>query len=95
LDGTTKNVSPQKFETHPTLRQHRTHLRKAFHLKFISKDYPNHIQLETLIIFAKNLILIFQINGQRKCFKKMTLGVPLFKSTKGTWFSTFSNAFDF
>ncbi len=29
------------------------------------------------------------MNGQKKCFKKMTLGVPLFKNTKGTWFFTF------
>jgi hypothetical protein len=53
------------------------------------QTHPWVVQLpENLIIFAKKKS-IFQMNGQKKCFKKMTLEVPLFKNTKGTWFFTF------
>jgi len=35
LGGTTKNVTPQIFVTHPTSSQHRIHIKKTFHSKFI------------------------------------------------------------
>jgi hypothetical protein len=30
LGGTTKNFTPQIYETHPTLKQHKIHIKKAF-----------------------------------------------------------------
>jgi len=32
LGGTTKNVTPQIFEAHPTLEQHRIHINKTFQI---------------------------------------------------------------
>jgi hypothetical protein len=37
LGGTTKNITPEIFETHPTSRQDRTHIKKAFHSKLFVK----------------------------------------------------------
>ncbi len=40
LGGTTKNVTPQIFETHPTSKQHRIHIKKTFHSKLFIKRLP-------------------------------------------------------
>jgi len=37
---------------------------------FILKDYPSCVEFETLIIFTKKLILLFQMSGQRKSLRK-------------------------
>jgi hypothetical protein len=60
----------QNFETHPTSKQHRIHLNKTFHFDCISKDHSNHVEFEILIGCTKVLILIFQMTGQEKSFKK-------------------------
>ncbi len=44
LGGTTRNVTPQIFETHPTLRQHRIHIKKVFHSKLLIKRLPKVIE---------------------------------------------------
>jgi len=87
--GCTKNVTPQ-------LQGNITFiLRKKFISNFISKNYPSHVGFEILIGFTEKLILIFQMNGQGKSFKKITLGVPLFMNAKGTCFFNFLNIFNF
>jgi hypothetical protein len=35
LGGNTRNVTPQKFDTHPTLGQHKIHLRKKKSFKIL------------------------------------------------------------
>jgi len=37
LGGTTRNVTPQIYVTHPTLWQHRTHIKNVFHFKLFIK----------------------------------------------------------
>jgi len=37
LGGTIRNITPQIFETHPTLKQHRTHIKKVFNFKLLIK----------------------------------------------------------
>jgi hypothetical protein len=37
LGGTTKNITLQIFETHPTLGQNRTHIKKDFHSNLFIK----------------------------------------------------------
>jgi hypothetical protein len=73
LGSTTRNVTPQLFWTHSILGQYRTHLRKGFISNFISKEYPSHVRFETSIGFTKTLILRFQMSGQGKSFKKVSL----------------------
>jgi hypothetical protein len=46
LSGTTKNVAPQHFETHPTSKQHRTHIKKAFHSKLFIKKLPKSCKIQ-------------------------------------------------
>ncbi len=42
LCGPIKNITPQIFETHPTLRQHKNHIKKTFHSKlFIKRLYKS------------------------------------------------------
>jgi hypothetical protein len=55
LGVTTKNVTPQISRTHPTLKQHKTHIKKVFHFKYLSKGYPSHVQFKTRIKFTKNV----------------------------------------
>jgi len=73
LGSTTRNVTHQFFWTHSILRQHRTHLGKGFISSFISKEYPSHVRFETSIGFTKTLTLRFQMSGQGKSFKKVSL----------------------
>jgi hypothetical protein len=51
-------------------------------LNFISTDCPSYVEFETSIAFAKIELLMFQMNGQGKFFKKITLQIPLFRNTK-------------
>jgi hypothetical protein len=37
LGGTIRNVMPQIFETHPTSKQHRTHINKSFYFIIYQK----------------------------------------------------------
>jgi hypothetical protein len=46
LGGTTRNVTPQIFKTHPTLEQHRTHVKKAFHSKLFIKKLPKPCKIQ-------------------------------------------------
>jgi hypothetical protein len=46
LGVTTKNVTPQTYETHSTSEQHRTHIKKAFHSKFFIKKLPNSCKIQ-------------------------------------------------
>jgi len=48
----------------------------------MSKDYPSHVKFETSIGFIIILNLIFQISDQGKSFKKLTIGVLLFRNIK-------------
>jgi hypothetical protein len=54
-------------------------------INFISKDYLNNLEFESLIEFLK-LILI---ECSQKKFERVTSGVLLFKNTKGTCLLTF------
>jgi hypothetical protein len=83
----------QNLEIHPSLKQHRIHLWRKIHFKFYIKKITQVMKFETLIRFTKNKIKIFQMNGQRISFKRVTFVVPLFKNTKETFFFTFKNAF--
>ncbi len=87
LGGTTKNNTPQNFETDSTLGQNITHLKKAFHFKFYIKILSKSYRIWNFNWIHTNFNLIFQMNGQGKGFKKITFGVLLFKNTKWNFFS--------
>jgi len=36
--GTTRNITPQIFQTHSILEQHKTHLKNTFHFEIFIKD---------------------------------------------------------
>jgi len=46
--------------------------KEDFISNFISQDYPNHVIWNFNWLY-KILILVFEMNGQGKCFKKVTL----------------------
>jgi hypothetical protein len=46
LGGTIKNITPQIFVTHPTSRQHRTHIKKKFHSKLFIKRLPKSCRIQ-------------------------------------------------
>jgi hypothetical protein len=46
FDGTTRNVTPQIFETCLTLGQHRTHIKKTFHSKLFIKRLPKSCRIQ-------------------------------------------------
>jgi hypothetical protein len=84
------NDTPQNLETLSTLGQHKTDsLQKYIFSNFISKDCLSHVEFETSFGITTKLVLIFQLSGQGKHFKKVTLGVPLFKNRKQTCFFSF------
>jgi len=87
LGGTTKNITPQNVETHSISKQHMIHIRKVFHFKFYIKRFLESYTIWNFNYIYKYLIWLFQMNGQGKCFKKVTLRVLLFRITKGTFFS--------
>ncbi len=90
LCGTTKNDIPQNFETHPTSKQHRSHIKRIFHFTLCIKILPKSYWIWDMNWIFKKLILIFKMSGWRKSFKKVTLGFPLFKDTKETFFHFFN-----
>jgi hypothetical protein len=51
LRGTTRNITPQIFLTHPTLEQHKIHFKKNFTSNFMSKDCLGHVKLQFSIKF--------------------------------------------
>ncbi len=46
LGGTTRNVTPQISMTHPTSRQHRTHIKKKIHSKLCIKRLPKSRKIQ-------------------------------------------------
>jgi hypothetical protein len=54
---------PQISETHPILRQHRIHIRKAIHFKSFIERLPSHIEFKTLIKFTKKCVLMWKMNA--------------------------------
>jgi hypothetical protein len=46
LGGTTRNVTPQISMIHPTLGQHRSHIKKAFHSKLFIKRLPKSCRIQ-------------------------------------------------
>jgi hypothetical protein len=46
LGGTTRNVAPQIFVTHPTSGQHRIHIKKKFHSKLFIKRLPKSCKIQ-------------------------------------------------
>jgi hypothetical protein len=46
LGGTIKNVTPQIFVTHPTSKQHRTHIKKNIHSKLFIKRLPKSCKIQ-------------------------------------------------
>jgi hypothetical protein len=46
LGGPTKSITPQIFETHPTLGQHQNHIKKAFHSKLFIKRLPKSRRIQ-------------------------------------------------
>jgi hypothetical protein len=66
LGGTTRNVTPQIFKTHPTLEQHRTHVKKAFHSKLFIKKLPKPCKIQNSNwIYQKNCFDV-----ENKCTRK-------------------------
>jgi hypothetical protein len=63
LGGTTRNVMPQIYVTHPTSRQHMTHIKKLFIPNYLSKGYPSNVELKTLIKFIKKCVLMWKMNA--------------------------------
>jgi len=59
LGGPTKSITPQIFETHPTLGQHHNHIKKAFHSK----------------LFIKILLKSRKIQNYNYIYKKMCFDV--------------------
>jgi len=73
LNGTIKNIIVlQNFETHPTSKQHKIHSSKTFHFKLYIKRFPKSCRIWNFNGCIKFWILIFQMNGQEKRFKKIT-----------------------
>ncbi len=58
MGGTTRNITPQIFETHPTLRQHRTDIKNKIIPNYLSKGYPSHVEFKTLFKFTKKCVLM-------------------------------------
>jgi hypothetical protein len=46
LVGTTRNITPQIFVTHPTSRQHKTHIKKNIHSKLFMKRFPKSCRIQ-------------------------------------------------
>jgi hypothetical protein len=46
LGGTTRNVTPQIFVTHPTLRQHMIHIEETFQSKLFIKRLPKSCKIQ-------------------------------------------------
>jgi hypothetical protein len=46
LHGPIKNIIPQIFETHPTLRQHKNHMKKAFDSKLFIKKLSKPCRIQ-------------------------------------------------
>jgi hypothetical protein len=46
LGGTTGNVTPQSFVTHPTSKQHRIHIKKTFLSKLFIKRLPKSCRIQ-------------------------------------------------
>jgi len=86
LGGTTRNVTAQIFETHPTSRQHRIHIKKKFHSKIFIKSYPSHVELKNLIKFIKKCVLMWKMNAQGKNLKNVARGIFLIRNTKGIYY---------
>jgi hypothetical protein len=62
LGGTTRNITPQNFVTHPTSGQHRTHIKNKFIPNYLSKGYSSHVEFKTFIKFTKKCVLIWKMN---------------------------------
>jgi len=72
LGGTTTNVTPQIFETHPTSGQHRTHILKNKIIpNYLSKVYPSHVEFKTIFKFKKKMC--FDVKNE--CIRKKKLGL--------------------
>jgi hypothetical protein len=63
LGGTTRNITPQISMTHPTSKQHRTHIKKKIIPNYLSKGYPSHVEFKILIKFTKKICLDVEINA--------------------------------
>jgi hypothetical protein len=90
LGGTTGNVTPQKFDTHPTLGQHRTHLRKNFHFKLYIERLFKSCRFETSIGFIKNNFNIPNEWSRKKFQESNTWGMFVCsKTSKEHFFNNF------
>ncbi len=66
LGGTTRSVTPQISKNHPTLRQHRTHIKKVFHSKLLIKRLPKSCRIQNSNwIYKKNCFDV-----ENKCIRK-------------------------
>jgi hypothetical protein len=63
LGGTIRNVTPEIFVIHSTLRQHKIHINKAFQSKLFIKDYPSHVKFKILIKFTIKCVLRWKMNA--------------------------------
>jgi len=45
VGGTIRNITSQNFETHPTWKQYRTHLKKKIQFKFCIKRLPKAFRI--------------------------------------------------
>jgi hypothetical protein len=95
LGDTIRNVTPQNFETHPTLKQHMIHLKKYFNFKFYMKTLPKSCKIWNFNWIYKKIMLIFQMSGQRNSFRKVTVGFLCTKTQNECVFPHFFNDFNF
>jgi hypothetical protein len=87
LGGTTRNVTPQIFETHPTLRQHRNSHKESFSFQITyQKVIQSHREFKNLINFTKKMCFDVENECIKKKIMNVTQGIVFIKNTKGIYF---------